>query len=185
VKGGTIATVLVEAEEAVEPPISVSHVQWLDMHDWAARLADNSEAGEQWYRSSLDKILALLADPKTQRFAGEIAELENTLKPISQEANIGALIDGFIGREWLKSKLDNWCKNDRNSRLFWISGAPGAGKSAFAAWLAHLGRIKRYCVESLPLQHRRAPRPGARPSDCCIPDCNPPARLSSPVAGPP
>ena len=141
VKGGTIATVLVEAEEAVEPPISVSHVQWLDMHDWAVRLADNSEAGEQWYRSNLDKILALLADPKTRRFAGEIAELEKTLKPISQEADIGALIDGFIGREWLKSKLDNWCKNDRSSRLFWISGAPGTGKSAFSAWLAHLGRI--------------------------------------------
>ena len=141
VKGGTIATVLVEAEAAVELPISIGHVQWLDMRDWAARLAENSEAGEQWYRSKLDKILLLLADPKTQRFAGEIAELATMLKPISQEADIGALIDGFIGREWLKSKLDNWCKNDRNSRLFWISGAPGTGKSAFAAWLAHFGRI--------------------------------------------
>src|SRR6516162_7511324 len=37
VKGGNIATVLVESEEDVAPPVSVRHVQWLDMHDWQAR----------------------------------------------------------------------------------------------------------------------------------------------------
>ena len=141
VKGGAISTVLVEAETAVEPPVSVTHVQWLDMHDWSMRLADNGEAGEGWYRSKLDEILALLANPKTQRFAGEIEDLDRRLQPISQEADIGALVDGFVGREWLRSKLDSWRKNDRNSRLFWISGAPGTGKSAFAAWLAHLGKV--------------------------------------------
>ena len=59
VKGGAISTVLVEAETAVEPPVSVTHVQWLDMHDWSMRLTDNSRAGEEWYRSKLDEILAL------------------------------------------------------------------------------------------------------------------------------
>jgi TIR domain len=141
VKGGTIATVLVEAEAAAAPPISVSHIQWLDMHDWAERLADNSDDGEKWYRSKVDEILTLLAHPATQRFAGEIKNLARRLQPISQEADIGTLVDGFIGREWLKSKLQDWRRNARDSRLFWISGAPGTGKSAFAAWLAHRGDV--------------------------------------------
>ncbi len=32
-KGGAIATVLLEGEATASPPVSVSHVQWLDMHD--------------------------------------------------------------------------------------------------------------------------------------------------------
>jgi hypothetical protein len=141
VKHGIIATVLLEAEAAVSPPISVTHIQWLDMHDWSARLANDGEGGEKWYRSKVDEILALLANPATKRFAGEITELEKKLRPISQEADIGELVKEFIGREWLKSKLDDWRKNARESRLYWISGAPGTGKSSFAAWLAHRGSV--------------------------------------------
>jgi hypothetical protein len=141
VKGGTIATVLVEAEAAASPPVSVSAIQWLDMHDWSERLAGNTESGEKWYRSKFNEILTLLASPAAQRFAGEIKELDEKLLPISQLADIGEKVDGFIGREWLRSKLDDWRKNARDSRLYWISGAPGTGKSAFAAWLAHRGSV--------------------------------------------
>jgi hypothetical protein len=141
VKGGTIATILVEAEAAAEAPVSVSHIQWLDMHDWSARLADNNEAGETWYRSKLAEIISFLSKPATQRFAGEIEELDKRLQPISQLADVGRLVDGFIGREWLLSALDTWRKQSTDSRLFWIAGAPGTGKSAFSAWLAHQGRV--------------------------------------------
>ena len=34
VKGGNIQTILVESEREVKPPPSISHIQWLDMHDW-------------------------------------------------------------------------------------------------------------------------------------------------------
>ncbi|MDQ0290588.1 toll/interleukin-1 receptor domain-containing protein [Oligosphaera ethanolica] len=37
VKGGNIQTVLVESELEVKPPASISHIQWLDMHDWKER----------------------------------------------------------------------------------------------------------------------------------------------------
>jgi hypothetical protein len=136
VKGGTIATILVEAEAAADPPVSISQFQWLDMHDWAERMADPSEA-ESWYGAKFKEILSVLADPKTQRFAGEIEALDRLLRPIPQEAEIGALVEGFIGRQWLQAALDDWCKHAPQSRLFWISGPPGTGKSAFAAWLAH------------------------------------------------
>jgi hypothetical protein len=146
VKGGTIATVLVESEAAVEPPISVSHIQRFDMHDWAERMADKSEAGEKWYSSKLNEILFALADPKAERFGGELKELDRLLGPISQENEIGARVDGFVGRAWLRSALDDWCKNARESRLFWISGAPGTGKSTFAASLAHKSRLNVIAV---------------------------------------
>jgi TIR domain len=142
VRSVRIATVLVEAEAEVDVPVSVSHLQWLDMHDWAERLADGTDAGEDWYRSKLDAIFTVLNDPKAQRFAGEIERLDGLLRPTSQEAEIGALVDGFVGREWLRSAVDDWRAIGEDSRLFWISGAPGTGKSAFAAWLAHKGQLE-------------------------------------------
>jgi len=132
-RSGAIATVLVEGEGAVEPPVSVSHIQWLDMHDWSARQAGSGMAWESWYRLKLDEILKLLASPATQRFAGEVEELNRRLKPIAQEADIGLLVDGFVGRGWLYTALDEWRRQSKDSRLFWLSGAAGTGKSAFAA----------------------------------------------------
>ena len=39
VKGGNIQTILVESEAEVQSPVNISHIQWLDMHDWKERLA--------------------------------------------------------------------------------------------------------------------------------------------------
>jgi tetratricopeptide (TPR) repeat protein len=139
-QGGTIATVLVEAESEVRPPMSVSHIQWLDMHDWEAREAAGGAEWDAWYRAKLDEILSLLASPATKQFAGEIKTLDRLLRPVSQQADVGRLVDGFVGRQWLLQQLEQWRRHNTESRLFWIAGAPGTGKSAFAAWLAHYGR---------------------------------------------
>jgi tetratricopeptide (TPR) repeat protein len=133
--------VLLEAEKEVAPPISVSHIQWLDMHDWQKREAEGPVAWEQWYREKFNEILALLASPNVKNFAGEIAELEQHLQPISQATDIDPLVNGFVGREWLMAGVDQWRKQNIDSRLLWISGGPGSGKSAFAAWLAHYGKL--------------------------------------------
>jgi hypothetical protein len=139
--GGAIATILLESEGTVAPPVSISQTQWLDMHEWAAKQTDGEQAFEQWYQEKLKGILTLLESPASARFAGEIRELEKALKPASQGSEIGALIDGFIGRDWLKEALETWRRDAHESRLFWITGAPGTGKSAFAAWLAHFGKV--------------------------------------------
>jgi tetratricopeptide (TPR) repeat protein len=139
-KGGTIATVLLEGEVSASPPLSVSHIQWLDMHEWAERQAGDHAAFETWYRGKLDELLSVLASPMTEHFAGEIAELERRLQPVSQAADIGVLVEGFVGRDWLLARLDEWQRSAKESRLFWLSGGAGTGKSAVAAWLAHHGR---------------------------------------------
>src|SRR5262245_28954799 len=141
VKAGAIATILVEAEKEVKPPVSISHIQWLDMHEWRERQSKGGIAWDEWYRGKFAEILALLASPNVKQFAGEIKELEQYLEPTSQANDIDALLDGFVGRKWLAAKVDHWRAQNVDSRLLWISGAPGTGKSAFAAWLAHHGKV--------------------------------------------
>jgi len=46
VKGGNIQTVLVESEDEVKAPVSISHIQWLDMHDWRDQKAGLQDAWE-------------------------------------------------------------------------------------------------------------------------------------------
>jgi len=53
VKGGNIQTVLVESESEVQPPVSIGHIQWLDMHDWKERRAGGGSEWEAWYRAKL------------------------------------------------------------------------------------------------------------------------------------
>jgi hypothetical protein len=60
VKGGNIQTVLVESEQEVKPPASISHIQWLDMHDWKERKErglgvppEHPDSWESWYQDKL------------------------------------------------------------------------------------------------------------------------------------
>jgi hypothetical protein len=108
VKGGALATVLVEPEREVQVPVSISHIQWLDMADWTARKTAGGPAWETWYAERLQEILSLLADPKTQRFVGEVEELARRLRPTEQAADIPPLIEGFVGRDWLLQQLQTW-----------------------------------------------------------------------------
>jgi len=81
---------------------------------------------------------------ESRRFAGEIETLNGHLKPIKSEARICQLLSkGFYGRQWLFQAVERWRTASKDgpsgadSRLFWIMGAPGVGKSAFAAQLTH------------------------------------------------
>ncbi len=138
-KGNAVTTILIEAEGEVKPPVSVSHLQWLDMSDWSKHGKLGEPDWEAWYRPKLQTILDLLANPATQKFAGDIADLERWLGPASQSAEIERLVGGFQGRQWLMDRVDAWRNGDKEQRAFCITGDPGSGKSAFAAWMAHHG----------------------------------------------
>lgn len=163
VKGGNIQTILVESEEEVKPPPSISHIQWLDMHDWKEKRAAGEAVWEKWYQEKLAEIVRVVESDESRRFAGEIKTLEDYLKPISSDSRIFHLLKkGLVGRVWLVDAIEKWRNAaDRASRLFWIMGAPGVGKSAFAAHLAHYGRDKviavQFCEYDKP-DHRNAHR---------------------------
>lgn len=162
-KGGNIQSILVESENEVTPPQSISHIQWLDMHDWKERRNSGKIEWEQWYQGKLKEIVKVVESEESLRFAGEIKTLEEYLKPVSSFSKISYLLrKELVGRVWLFDAVEEWRNTkDRTSRLFWIMGAPGTGKSAFAAHLAHYGRDKviaaQFCEYDKP-DHRNAIR---------------------------
>ncbi len=148
VKGGNIQTILVESEREVNPPPSISHIQWLDMHDWQEHRATDESAWEPWYQAKLAALVAVVESDESRRFAGEIKTLEDLLKPtasdFASDARIRQLLEKkLVGRTWLFEAVENWRTASKDvpcgsqSRLFWLMGTPGIGKSAFAAHLAH------------------------------------------------
>jgi hypothetical protein len=139
VKGGNIQTVLVESEQEVQPPVNIGHIQWLDMHDWKEKRDAGPAEWEPWYQARLAEIIQVVESDESRRFAGEIENLGVYLQPINSDARIGQLLGkGFCGRQWLFEAVENWRLDaTQDSRLFWIMGAPGVGKSAFAAQLTH------------------------------------------------
>ncbi|RLD81546.1 MAG: hypothetical protein DRJ15_04120 [Bacteroidetes bacterium] len=163
VKGGNIQTILTESETEVKSPASISHIQWLDMHDWKERRTKDEISWKQWYDENLAEIIRVVESKESMRFAGEIETLAKYLKPISSDSRVAQLLSkDFVGREWLSDKVEKWrIQSDRSSRLFWIMGGPGVGKSAFAAHLAHFGRDKiiaaQFCEWNKP-DHRNAAR---------------------------
>ena len=125
-KGGNIQTILVESEREVKLPPSISHLQWLDMHDWKERRAAGEAAWVPWYQAKLAEIVAVVESDESRRFAGEIKTLEELLKPTASDfaadARIRKLLEKkLVGRTWLFEAVNNWrMKFRRVSRLFWI-----------------------------------------------------------------
>lgn len=148
VKGGNIQTILIEGETEVKPPPSISHIQWLDMHDWKERYDPGKDEWEKWYDDKLAEIVHVVESAESLRFAGEIEALAQMLKPVKTDTRMAELIGKpFVGREWLLDAVEEWCgKRDSGSRIFWIMGDPGVGKSAFVAHLTHYGRDKVVAV---------------------------------------
>jgi len=163
VKGGNIQTILVEAEQEVQPPVNIGNIQWLDMHEWQQKKAANEAEWKHWYQAKFADIVRVVESDESRRFAGEIETLGKHLKPIKSDARIYELLrKGFFGRDWLFEAVEQWLRNTNcGSRLLWITGAPGVGKSAYAAQLTHTRSdvvIAAQFVEWDKPDHRNAAR---------------------------
>lgn len=134
VRGGNISTVLVEPEDAVAVPPSVGHVQWLDMSQWRARR--DKPWFEEWLAGKLDELAEVVESEQSRRFAGEIDRLNRVLRPVLPHARTAALLERFVGREWLADEVEVW-RADPDARALCLLGAPGVGKSAFTSRLQH------------------------------------------------
>ncbi|MBN1570021.1 MAG: tetratricopeptide repeat protein [Acidobacteria bacterium] len=127
----------------IEPLLSISRLQWLDMRD----CLPPDDYPEQ-YESRFKKLLAALEKGEIA-FDGSHARLEQVLEPPSFEADISDHLGRFTGRRWAIDALNGWLMRREASRVFWITGAPGSGKTALASWLCyHQPEVKafHFCV---------------------------------------
>jgi hypothetical protein len=62
-------------------------------------------------------------------------KLKSILKPLNFENDIKPHLDKFTGRQWVFDRIDAWLVDIKASRVFWVTGKPGVGKTAISAWL--------------------------------------------------
>lgn len=135
VKGGNIVSILLDD---VNPPSAVSHRQWLDMRDWEEKLDAGEDVFKPWFDAKMAELFDVLESKENHEFSGQITELQNRLTiyySTSRQAKL--LRNSFVGRAWLNDAITNWLQDDTAQRTCLLTGAPGVGKSAYAAHFTH------------------------------------------------
>ena len=136
-KGGAISLILVDDPAVATPVPSLADFQMIDKRDWDSIAAAPDPFDTDWYRDLMAQILTLLSDPEKLAYTQHIHALAEWLDPMEQAADLPSLLDGFVGREWLRDEVDRRRRSPEPVKLIWITAAPGSGKSAFSAWLAY------------------------------------------------
>lgn len=138
VKHGYIKTILLESENEVQPPSTLSGVQWFDMSDWEAHIMPNGDIDDVWLSSCCDDIVECLQSEEASDFAGEIRLLKSSLNPnLLDSKEMRLLSEGMIGRQWLVDDIASWLSREDGSRAMVLIADPGFGKSCFAANYLH------------------------------------------------
>jgi hypothetical protein len=114
-----------------EPPLSICRIQWLDMQD----CVPIDERPEK-YEGKFERLVDALEQDRLD-FEGAQARLLKLLEPLPFDADIAQHLSRFVGRGWVFDTIDSWLADPKASRVFWITGKPGVGKTAIAAWLCY------------------------------------------------
>jgi|SRR5271166_3554726 len=112
-----------------EPPLSICRIQRLDMRDCAPM-----QKRKKRYEAKFDRLIEAVEHDRLD-FEGVQARLLQRLQPLPFDGDIQQHLARFTGRQWVFDRLDRWLRDSRVSRVFWITGKPGVGKTALAAWL--------------------------------------------------
>lgn len=137
---GAIATLLVEPENEVKAPASVSHIQYFNLSNWREKREQGDAVWQTWLDEQGRQILEIIA--RETGFAGEMDSLKQKLTPLAQHQLLGSLVKQvFVGRDWVFKAIEQWRTGQLNQPLFLVSGGPGMGKSMLAAQLAHYSRL--------------------------------------------
>ncbi|MDR0908717.1 MAG: toll/interleukin-1 receptor domain-containing protein [Spirochaetaceae bacterium] len=135
VKNGNIHTVLTENENEVDPPSSISNIQWLDASKWATYY--NTPYFDEWYTGIVESIKNIVSSNNTDNFNGEIDFIKTFLKPMYSDIKEYALLSKNITkRPWIDKEIEQF-RNDGKYNVLAMYGDPGSGKSCYAASLIH------------------------------------------------
>lgn len=139
VRGGrNVYTLLLDKEDEVQPPSSVADRQWLDMSEWKAKRAQGDAVFKPWFAAKMQDLFNTIESPENTEFSGQITTIKQTLTVCYGTGKERKLLQNpFVGREWLTKKIAAWLDDETAPRTCFLYGAPGVGKSAFAAHYAH------------------------------------------------
>ena len=110
------------------PPLSIYRYQWLDLTD---------RKGETDFADDFRKIISSLENNAHVNDADRFYYLRNNLEPLDFLNDISLYQPDFIGREWIMVDFDKWLTENKNSRVYFITGLPGVGKTALAIHMLH------------------------------------------------
>lgn len=115
----------------VQPPLSISRIQWLDLTA-CVPLPEREAHFTKGLKALGDALETGLIDVE-----GGQAMLLGLLNPLSFDEEIGRHSTRFAGRQWALRTIENWLADPSPaSRVFWIVGQPGIGKTALAVKIA-------------------------------------------------
>lgn len=103
------------------PPLSIYRYQWLDLTH-----SQGNTTFEEDFR-----IIVKAIESDTPYTSEENRRLERLLDPLDYSNDIALYQPGFVGREWLFKDMDSWLADSEASRVYFITGLPGVGKTAF------------------------------------------------------
>lgn len=105
------------------PPLSIYRYQWLDLTD---------RKGETDFADDFRKIISSLENNVHVDDSDQFYYLRNNLEPLDFLNDISLYQPDFIGREWVMADFYKWLTENRDSRVYFITGLPGVGKTALA-----------------------------------------------------
>ncbi len=138
IRGGNIQSILLEDEEKVIPPASLSHRQWLDMSKWRQKLSEGEDAFDRWFTGKMNQLYEVIESKESREFVGQITTIRKKLFINYDTSKQNALMSQiFVGRRWLDEQVEQWLDDPEGARLCILTGDPGVGKSAYAAHFIH------------------------------------------------
>jgi len=122
------------------PPLSIYRLDWVNFIEWQH---------QHHYEKSLDRVVKSMYGYESVE--GIYASTFSHLQPLDFGVDIARMTRDFTGRKWLFKELDQWM-NNASSRVFFITGDPGIGKSSImahlASWHPHV-MAYHFCISSL------------------------------------
>ena len=133
-----VVTILLESENEVDMPPTVSSIQRLDMSDWREKYETGGKVFEEYLEAKFALILEALENDFIFSFHSEIEGLRKTLLPEMSRSRYNQLINKpMVGRSWLIDAFNEYASDRDAKRFFCVYGGPGYGKSHFISNVMH------------------------------------------------
>lgn len=126
--GKSIAPIMIES---VRPPLCIARIQYIDMENYFQ--PGQVKFDEESYQKQFQKLLNVLRGAEEINREGDYEILRSRLVPLDNDVYYEHFRHNFYGREKLFRYYRKWV--DGTSRLLWLVGDAGVGKTAFIAKL--------------------------------------------------